>query len=190
MNDESPEALFYAIFELRCCVEARQEAYAEALAEFDGSRIRPWKVGETRKRIEKTGAGKLISQYSVHFDDGAIFDIHHTPIPQSLSNFIEKQSGDLLHSQKQYRPLNDPWWANTKKEVVAAYQAAWLACQGNAMAPPLWNPQNKQTNSLIVKCGREGDQALLERLANSVGQSYNIRIDYLDAAPSSWICDL
>lgn len=184
------EALFYAVYELRCCIEVRQAEYAEAFSTFDSSQIRPWKIGETRKRIEKISAGKLISQFLVNFDDGVRFEIYHTPVPQALSDFVEKQSGDLLHAQKQYRPSGDFWWEEIRKEVQCAYRAAWLACQGNALAPPLWNPKTGQTYPLTVEQKQDSDVEMLKRLAGSVGKSMNVHIDYLDTAPPHWVCDL
>jgi hypothetical protein len=189
LNCGTPAALFYAAFELRCCVETRQADYAEALLGFDASKVQQWKVGETRKRIEKIVAGKLISHFLIEFDDGVQFNIFHTPIPQSLSDFVEKRSGDLLHSRKEYRSLDDQWWSITREDIVSAYRSAWLACQGNALVPPLWNPNSKKTHPLKVVSSAQGDREMLERLSNSVGQSMNIRISYLEHAPLAWICD-
>ena len=46
-----PSSLFYAAFELRCCVESRQADYLDALEFYRGKKAKHWKVGDTSRRL-------------------------------------------------------------------------------------------------------------------------------------------
>lgn len=75
----TPEALFYAAFELRCCVESRQDWYANAM-EHLRVKIRPWKITETAKRLESVFDSQKIAYLIFGPPDEDKFHLYYTPV--------------------------------------------------------------------------------------------------------------
>lgn len=187
--DDDKVGLFYAALELRCCVEARQAEYIEHLSAFKGKKVRPYKIGENRERIAKISGGKLIAKLIFELPDGQRFEAFHTPVPAPLTRYCERSLDNLRHAQPAYRNRDDPWWANTRDLLIDNYRLAWISCQGNSLAPPMWSSKSRLTHPMVFEV-REQDRAALETLRKSVGDHFEVHVDYLESPPPDWICDL
>lgn len=181
------DALFYAAYELRCCVETRQAEYADALLAFKGTKIKPWKIGDTGKRIRRASAAKQISLLKLHVGNQVV-ESYHTPVTEDLVSFAEHDLGHLLHCQRIYRSQEDIWWAKTRERLLAGYRLAWVACRGDNMVPPIYNSKTGAVHPQRI-AQMAHNQTLFDRPLQP-GTKIKVEISYLDAPPASWVCDL
>ena len=181
------DALFYAAFELRCCVEARQEAYLEAI-EYINKKIRPWEIGKTAKTLASIFTSEKIAFVSIGFGEGKRYPMYYTPVSKRLIKGAEKL-GELLHSQKAFHADEDVFWSTTRAEVLSVYRDAWLSCRGTLLAPPLWQSKTKQCTPSRWKTLMTNSAHLVER-AVARKTTISMRVNYLDQVPSNWVCDL
>lgn len=184
-----PQGIFYAAFELRCCVETRQAEYAQALKKYENTKIRPWNIGDTGKRIRKASYAEKISLMRYDFGDGLLFDSYHTPVSASLITFAERSLGDLLHAQPIFRLQKDGWWKEKRDCLLMGYRMAWLACQGDSLVPPLWNPRTKVTHPVVMERHIRNER-FFERMPVQKGTKFRVEVCYLDSPPEQWQCDL
>lgn len=189
LEERGQQGLFYAAFELRCCIEARQAEYVEALSAYKDTKIRPWKLSQEGRRIRSQSNASTIALVSYSFPDGTTYDSFHTPVTDALIEFAERTLHSLMHCQTRFRDDDDPWWQRARDEMNNGYRMAWLSCQGDSMVPPLWDPKTKQLHPSRFEI-REDNAHLLELLAGLKGQTVNVNVSYPDQPPSDWICDL
>ncbi len=188
LENGRPEGLFYAALELRCCIETRQAEYAEALSAYKETKIKPWNIGDTGRRIRRASYADRIALFRYNFGEGW-FDSYHTPISDKLIAFAEKELGQLLHCQLVYRSPEEEWWANTKAQLIEGYRMTWLSCQGDSLVPPLWNGTTKSVHPVVLE-KHDGNASLFDRLPVLPGTEFRVEIRYLDNAPNHWHCDL
>lgn len=181
--------LFHAAFELRCCIEARQAEYVEALAEYEDTKIRPWNLAQTGKRIKNKSYNSTITMMRFEFSDGTTFTTYHTPVTDQLIAFAKRTLHPLLHCQTLFRADDDPWWATARDELTHGYRMAWLACQGDSLVPPLWNPVTKQPHPTRIEL-RDHNAHLADVFNRMIGEPGTLQIAYPDTHPVEWICDL
>jgi hypothetical protein len=63
-----------------------------------------------------------------------------------------------------YREDDDPWWNETRSELLGFYRQVWIACRGRMMAPLLMHPTRMEFNhDLEVSKEEAGD--MLRKLA-------------------------
>jgi hypothetical protein len=180
----SSQSLFYAAFELRCCVETRQEEYATEIA-YIKTKIKPWKIGATAKQLEKMFDSSKIARVTISRGNSEIFTLYHTPVSKRLSNASERL-GELLHRMEKFKADDDPFWSHTRRQIGIVYRDAWYACQGQLLMPPLGD---SKTGSIPFKISEPPDR-LKEFLQGVEGNPFLTEIAYLDQAPEEWVCDL
>lgn len=187
--DDQETSIFYAALELRCCVEARQAEYIEHLSVYKNQKLRPYRIGENRTKIAKISGGELIAKMTFNFEDGVTLEGFHTPVPAALTKYCETSLDALRHAQTTFRALDDPWWRDAREGLEKHYRLAWVACRGNLLVPPLWNGIGKPAHPLVIEA-TDGDTSLIERMQGSVGKPFKVQVEYLEAPPPDWICDL
>src|SRR5437867_3708509 len=87
LDEETPESLFYAAFELRCGIETRLQDYLEAHTEALDLRRVGWRITFMGKTLEREfSSGEKIARVRVYRDDGGalIGTWYHTPVSPSL----------------------------------------------------------------------------------------------------------
>ena len=186
--DGTPEGLFYAAFELRCCVETRQAEYAEALSAYKGTKIKPWNLGDTGKKIRKASYADRIALMRYDFGDKQ-FESYHTPVSDQLVSFCERELGKLLHCQPEYRSPEHDWWRAMRAQLIEGYRMAWLACQGDSLVPPIWDPVSKQVHPVVLERNLD-NTFLFDRMPTLPGSKFNFEVRYLSEVPPHWRCDL
>ena len=179
--EHTKEALFYAAFELRCCVESRQEEYATEI-EFIKTKIKPWKIGETAKRLEHIFDSSKIAKVTISIPDSSVFVLYHTPVSKRLYKASEKL-GDLLHCMKKFKGDDGSFWPKTRHQIGTVYSDAWYSCQGQLITPPL------REHPIKIENPPPGLPELLQR-AFREKLEIKTEIDYLDRVPKEWECDL
>jgi hypothetical protein len=188
LRDGTAESLFYAAFEIRCCVESRQECYADAI-EHMRIEIRSWKHKETARRLEKVFDSEKIAHLKFRLSDNKTFDLYYTPVTTSLSTNMGKM-GDILHCMKAFKEDNDVYWQKTRAFVESVYKEAWVACHGTLLIPPLYDNKSGKP-STMVKIERFTDD-MKEWITQAQRESTQIAVEvnYLDSPPAEWMCDL
>ncbi len=182
------EALFYAAFELRCCVESRQDSYADAM-EHLRVKITPWKIGETAKRLERVFDSQKIAYVIFGSTDEDKFHLYYTPVTKKLSKNAEKL-GKFLHCIRTYRIDDDDlFWSKTRTFIESVYRDAWIACKGTLLSPPLYLRAMRELHPIKVERYTEELTAWMER-AYREGTQIVFKVRYLTKAPTEWICDL
>lgn len=182
LKDETPEALFYAAFELRCCVESRQEEYATAL-DFLKTKIKPWNIGKTAMTLQRVFDSKKIAHITLVFGNAKQFDLYYTPVTEGLHGAAVKTLGALLHCMPIFKVDDDPFWMTTRTELIDIYRRAWITCQGTLLLPPLVDHPMKvehPSDDLADWLMRAGAEKLQLKMV----------VRYLDRPPSDWKCDL
>jgi hypothetical protein len=181
LKDQTLEGLFYAAFELRCCVETRQEEYATAL-EFLKTKVKPWKIGKTAMTLERIFESKKIAHIILSFDGSEKFDLYYTPVSKRLYGAAERL-GLLLHRMKTFKEDSDSFWETIRTKLQNIYRDAWLACQGTLLTPPFME------HPLKVE---DPSEDLAEWLIRAGREHLNgtITVEYLNHPPSGWTCDL
>jgi hypothetical protein len=186
--EDDPKWLFYAAFELRCCVESRQAEYAEALVRYENTKIRAWNIGETGKRIRKASYADRISHCRYKISE-LVIDSYHTPVPDRLVALAERELNPLLHSQNILREGTDPWWQKTRATLIEVYRMAWLSCQGDSLVPPIWNPRTRDVHPMRIE-QHERSAAFFELFPIQPGTQFEVSVNYLTDPPHEWVCDL
>lgn len=191
MLENEPRFMFYAAFELRCCIEARQAGYIRALQYFRDGKVKPWRLRELSGKLHEIWDEPSIASIRFYFDDGWDFQTYYTPVTKRLVQAAEKELGRLLHS---IEIEDDKWpeWANQRKVALTEiYRDAWLACQGQHLAPPIWNAHTKEPHPFCIEGGDEVRE-LFERFElGAAGEAdFRFELNYLENPPADWECDL
>lgn len=183
--------LFYAAFELRCCIETRQAGYIAALEFYRGNKVKPWRLRELSGKLRKVWDRPSIASIRFYFDDGWSFQTYYTPVTKELVMAAEKELGQLLHSV--YIDQDEwPAWADERKRALTRiYRDAWLACQGQHLAPPIWDADTREPHPFCIEGGDEVRE-LFERFElGATGKTqFRFELDYLNHPPKNWHCDL
>lgn len=189
LAETAPAAVFYAAYELRCCIEARQAEYLAALEQYRGTRIKPWNIGDNGKRIRRGSYADSLVMVRYWFEDGPEATTYHTPVGDKLLQFAERTLGALLHVQPEFRSELDPWWASTRASLLEGYRMAWLACQGDSLVPPLWNLETKALHPVpLEKHDRNAEFFNAER--ELIGAKVLMEVRYPEVPPQDWVYDL
>lgn len=183
------ESLFYAALEMRCCIEARQAEYAQALHGYQGTKIKAWRIAETGQKIRQRSYADRICMVSYKIDGEILATTFHTPVTDELIKIAEATLGELLHAQARFRPSSDSWWGQTRDRLIRGYHLSWLACQGDSLTPPLWNSQSKSVHPTLLE-RHPRNEAFVKRIGNLVGRQLEMQVRYPEQPPAEWECDL
>jgi hypothetical protein len=156
---------------------------------LEGTKIRPWNLAETGKRIRKNSMASSLSLMLLKFSEGTEYALYHTPVTDDLIAAVSKDLNPLLHAQTRHRASADPWWHRTRARLVETYRAAWLACQGDSMTPPLGNIKTGEMHPARIEV-RPQNQHVVDLMQRSVGQRFEVHVSYPDHPPPEWSCDL
>jgi hypothetical protein len=183
----SSESLFYAAFELRCCVETRQEEYATEI-EYIKTKIKPWKIGATAKQLDQMFDSRKIARVTISLEKSESFTLYHTPVSKRLYKASEKL-GELLHRMEKLKADDDPFWSHTRRQISIVYRDAWYSCQGQLLTPPLWDSKTKSVHRFKISGPSDRLKELLKQAAEN-NLFFKTEIAYVDQAPEEWVCDL
>lgn len=185
---ERNEELFYAAFELRCAVEKRYADYLDALEYYKGQKTKTWHLSDASRKIERLWKHPKIAKLTYIFDYNE-FPTYYTPIPSRVTRAAEKL-GSLLHSQPRVRAATDGWWDSTRSQLIELYRGAWAACRGEHMAPPLWDSVTGIAHPSTMYASPATADLLIRILRSKGGARFILRVEYLDAIPADWNCDM
>jgi hypothetical protein len=186
--DGSKASLFYAALELRNCVEARLAEYLEHY-ELHTAEIQAFKIGYNAKAVDKMFDSKQIVHARITTRSGDVLDQYHTPVPAELESYCKRHVDDLRHCQAVYRKPDDPWWNETREQLVAAYRLAWVACRGEMPVPPLVNFDTGECHPFTFLMDKDERDRFQPELFQA-GVPFELAVDYLDEAPVDWRPDL
>lgn len=180
-------ALFYAAWELRCCIEARQDLYLEAQEKYARSVPARHKIGAQGKALEGIFSSTQIQALSFFDRDRHLIDVYHVPVTKELRKAAERIS-ELLHAQVWHAP-DDQWWLESRRKVVKLYRLAWICCQGALLSPVFREPeQDKLLGRVVLAVENEEVGAFAEEMKNDVVTT--VKVDYLTEPPADWVCDV
>jgi hypothetical protein len=181
LQENTNVAIFYAAFELRCCVESRQEEYLTAIESIK-TKVKPWKIGETARALERVFESKKIARVTYHIGSFGPYSVYYTPVTKRLYDRAQNL-GELLHCMKAFKPDDDSFWADTRNRLEQIYRDAWCACQGKLLTPPLRNHPFKV---------EEPEAQLLEMMlwAHKEKAEIIMKVEYLHRPPDEWTCDV
>ena len=186
-------SMFYAAFELKCAVEAQIAEHLEHLDSQAGKRIKPYKIGQNARIIQKLKIGEVIIKMIWSSQDGSLLKTcYHTPVPDALKRYAECVLDELRHAQHVYRKPNDDWWNEKRQGLIENYRLAWLSSRGTVPIPPLFDlskPLNggmPLANSVVFLYPDDEEVDTWMEKDTQV----NLEIDYLEEPPAEWVCDL
>lgn len=186
LDEQTPDALFYAAFELRCFVEARQDDYLDAQKEYARSIPKAHRIGAQGKALDRIFDNRSIQSFRFAVTGGEFFQGYHVPVSLKLRRESE-WLGNLLHAQMKWRAPEDEWWAAIRQRLVDLYRLAWTCAQGNMPSPAFIVNGNTIGNLRLY-----GDDDVLQRLQSALpaGTRGIVHVQYLKAPPADWVCDL
>ena len=184
LDEQSPERLFYAAFELRCGIESRLQQYIEA-QRGNATRIQQgWRIAKLAKDLErhfKTG-DKVIRLVMRESDGQPFYVLMYTPVTAQLRKMGEKL-GNLMHAPVQYHPPDNPWWEKTRGYLEAVWVEINKATRGNLMGAPLWHRETGQvfvvTEPLLGETPEEHKAAV-----GRIGRHFVAEVGYFDDIPA------
>jgi len=174
----SSEALFYAAFELRACIEARQDQYLDAQRAYARGIPRSWKIGNQRRELSRIFEGQKIQLIRIRLSSG-LETFRYIPVVPGLSKAAE-QLGDVLHAQEKFREKDDPWWLTLREWISRIAVHAEYCCAGELLCP------------CLVRAGMGSLAVDLKNNLMSVlpeirpGKTFEIQVDYKD----DWLDEL
>ena len=184
--DNSRESLFYAAYELRCCIEARQEEYLQAQRDYAKSIPKSWNIGKQHAALESIFSSERIQSIAINFTDHAKIEALHIPVSTTLRQQAERL-GDLLHAQTTYRAESDVWWSELRDRLMGIYRSAWTCNQSKILCPVML--VGEKSIGKIVFSLEPGEARIVQRLA-SEKRSVIMQVTYLTSPPVDWKCDL
>jgi hypothetical protein len=182
LDEETPEGLFYAAFELRAGVESRLQEYIEAQDRIQSRKKLGWHVAKLGKEMERMfRTGDKIVQLAILSDDGGTLlrNYYFTPVKQSLRKSVER-IGEYLHAMRRSRAPDDPWWSRVRSFLEGVYAGLREATQGRLLGPPLMGPKGTRFNLDIEP--EEGEK-VEDLLREFVGTTRRVGVRYLDRIP-------
>ena len=179
--------LFYAAFELRCCVEARQDEYLEAQKRYRRSSPRSWEINKKSKELERIFAQDKIVRVTLSGGCLGSITLYHVPVNINLRKQAQK-IGEYMHAMLKSRPVDDEWWQDFNRQILEIYRSAWLTCQGHLLCPLFLHSDG--TTEVAFEFDRERfDTISLEQLVGE-GRLVDVQVEYLSNHPEDWKCDL
>lgn len=174
--------MFYAAFELRCGIEARMEEYLQVWEHIAEKEKTGWSIVNLGRNIEEAfRTGDSVVRWAVHDRQSKrlIVCLYHTPVTKQLQE-RGKKLGNYMHSAKQLRPVEDPWWSMFRHELLTTARELRIANTGTLLGPPLMKSGTRNVQmSLEMPPGSEAD----EIMKKITGQDLTVDISYPDALP-------
>ena len=179
-------SLFYAAYELRCFVEARQDLYLDAQREYARSVPKRWKIGAQGKTLERIFESNKIQNIKWHFKDEQVFDAYHIPVSNELRKRSEKLGG-LLHARGIQNEPDEVWWIDTRKNLLEIYEMAWL-CNCGTLLSPMFLHKGMTVGKMMIK----GSNGISEKLKSSMkkGAVGTMEVSYPEKLPEDWKSDI
>ncbi|NSX14940.1 hypothetical protein HTY52_12730 [Cupriavidus taiwanensis] len=174
--------LFYAAFEIRCGIESRMLEYLNAWDHISKSKKKGWKISEIARNLESEFKlqNKTIRWAAHHKVTGELLScLYHTPVSPVLQDCGEKL-GNYLHSMKQSRQMNDPWWTDFRHLLSSSSAKLREANTGTLLGPPLMKVGSNEVRMQIEIHDRSNPSM---PLLDMKGAPFISRIDYLDSLP-------
>ncbi|MEJ6783775.1 hypothetical protein [Aminobacter sp. Piv2-1] len=108
------------------------------------------------------------------------------PVNKRLVNGADKL-GNYLHAVN-FRPVGDPWWTEFRELLIDTYRAAWVTCRGSLLCPPFLHKDG--TTNLTIELDRGQEPQLNWQAYGMPGQTIVAKVEYPEAPPTDWQCDL
>jgi hypothetical protein len=166
LNEERLESLFYAALELRCGIEARLQQYLEAQEHIAKCRRSGWQIPKLAKNIERAfKLGNKIARVTIFAPDTEkqIASFLYTPVTSELQKNGQRL-GNLLHALKRGRPVDDPWWGETRAFLGKVADQLAVAASGTLLGPMIWNPKTGQATMRHTLDPGEDPKTLMEKI--------------------------
>lgn len=188
LNEERLDSLFYAALELRCGIESRLQEYLEAQEHIAKCRRSGWQIPRLAKNIERAfKLGNKIARVTI-FDPGTedkIASFIYTPVTSELQKNGQRL-GNLLHALKRGRPVDDPWWGETRAFLEKVAEQLAVAVSGTLLGPMIWNPKTGQAIMRHTLGPGEDPKQLMQRFGK-IGTELRIKVEYLEHLPEKQI---
>ncbi|MEM1160183.1 MAG: hypothetical protein AAGJ28_04565 [Pseudomonadota bacterium] len=167
--------LFYAAFEIRCCVELRQNEYLEAQEEYRSSLPKRFRIGQQAKELAKIYSESRIQKITMQFNDGFSIEFCYVPVSNSLKANTERL-GSLLHSQ--HTELSTNRLAQIRSHLRKMIQAVEECLSGNCLSPSLIDGRSGQPVSTVKALI---DPALVEDVRERIlpGNEMKAHVEYV-----------
>lgn len=174
--------LFYAALNLRFCVEERQDEYVQAQKRYMKSVPRAHKIGHQSAALKRIFNCDSIGQFKVEFQD--IVEpvvLHFTPVTAELKTAAQRL-GDILHVRESAPAQTDPWWTETRAELVRVYRLAWIACQGEMLCPMIRDKNGGVVGMITIT--DTVDRSFFDRMGE-IGRKGILTVDYIESLPGA-----
>ncbi len=184
LDEDTPEGLFYAAFEIRCGIESRLRQYLDAQHDISEKKRKGWQIAKLARNLEAAFvSGDKIIEFAISDKDNGPrrYTLYYTPVTKKLQKMGEK-IGDLMHGMKRFRPEDDPWWKKTREFLESAYDELAKASVGNMLGAPLIDPK---TQRISFTAEPRPDENITDpmRAIGQVGTVVYAAVSYLKVLP-------
>jgi len=180
LEEDTPEFLFYAAFELRCGIEQRMREYLEAWDHVSEKKKQGWKVPKLGRTIDQTfKLGDKVAKFTITSKNNEeIFGVfYYTPVSKELKSMAGR-IGNYLHALREYKPSTDEWWHEIRSFLKSVFAELKRACAGTLLGAPLVSPNGKMDMPM------EFDEMAAEIKELGIGGQVVMSVEYLDEYPS------
>lgn len=184
LDEQQPEALFYAALELRLGVEARMKDYLDAQHHISKAKKEGWRVAHLGKSLEsvfRTGDKVIQLRILDRQSKALLWVLYYTPVTKRLQKMAQRL-GDYLHAPDVSRDQSDPWWSEFRQLLEAAWLELKRATMGALMGAPLLHTATGKLNMTVEFNSTEERQRYIERVGG-VGARALLEVDYLNDLP-------
>jgi hypothetical protein len=184
LAENTPQALFYAAFELRCGIEARMEEYLEVWEHIAKKKKTGWKIAVLGKNVEEAFSSHAkVVRWAVEdrVTKKAVIVFYYTPVTEQLQK-EGKKLGNHLHSMKRFKSDVDQYWNELRSDLEKTATLLEGANTGTLLGPPLVRPgTNKVDMRVEVPPGLDLG-AMMKPMLN---QTTKVDVTYHDNLPAN-----
>ncbi len=181
LDEGTEQALFYAAYELRCCIERRLIEYSYAEEETSKRTRQGWKIAQIARGMKKAAlAGDAIAKLTLMFMGSPEITLYYTPVSKNLRK-VGERLGDLLHGKKPARLWESGGIERERSHLEQVYQDLNTATFGTLLGPPLMNKHKEVSLLVEFPGGPDSAKHFKENLVP--GGKFTVHISYPESIP-------
>ena len=184
MEQNVPESLFYAAFELRCGIEGRLQECLQAQQHISKRKKEGWRIAELGRNLKHAfdDGDQVVEIRITDKNSGESAVCYYTPVKTSLKK-KGQQLGNYLHALKEYKPSEDKWWRDFGELLKATYEELKFATAGTLCGPPLLNPHGGTQLNHELGYDKANDEKIIRLGAE--GQVIQMSVNYFESLPAN-----
>ncbi|MFQ6238254.1 hypothetical protein [Sinorhizobium meliloti] len=179
LQQNGPQHLFYAAFELRCAVEARMREYLETWDHVSKKQKEGWNIDKLGSATERAFKTDRVMRWRVKDEHTGetILVLYYTPVTKKLQSNAMRL-GNYLHAPKKYHSETDRWWSEFRNLLEEMVHQLQIATMGTLLGPAMKKGDRIQMATHLPP-GTNINQIYKE------GAAIKVQVEHLDEMPET-----